>query len=622
MIEVISGEDWSCSNKDNKIKSRLSFGVSNNDENKSVDETSDDRIEGREQSSSVSNSNTNEIIINPYDYFPVWSSLFGHSDMIKPRNLGVYLEKTKDDWKIHSTQFVGIMPLTDNKFKPFKYNDEQCVIKIDSRFHILPSKMLKEVLDGDDYYENPDMLQCNSYKLSELGNLYGRNKKNKVLCGTVSDIGKVTLKQIDVVNGDKRSELDSFLSGAYPIFEIIRFVNLAKEVCKKNLKKQSVFKEENLVGKVKGRILVNQQIKQNISRGQYHKTYCTYNALSENIKENMILKYTLHLCSKFEIADSLREDIMFCNRVLADVPLKKCSISDFVGLKCNGVFRQYKQAMEAAKVIIKRYYISYDQSVKDDSSKNEKEKIIVADYSVEPYFIDMNLLFEYYCRALFRKAINKYNQKSSNYILEMDSATRGNIKLFKDENKVKAYYMPTYIPDILIKYRQKDKNEDKDNKILTVIDAKYSDVEHSEKRARTHQVLFYMNVLNCDYGGLISPSTNEKLSEKKLYLMDSYLYDGKEESRQKLCYLPLALNGKYDEMISNYLEEIMEKRIQTDKKEQKQAELEVEVKEIVKTIKEGVTDKGFKRDMKNKLLEWHNKVSVMIDNSEENTKGE
>lgn len=562
MIEVISGKDWSCSKK-GEITSSLSF---------------------------VSDSNTDKITINPNCFFDVWSSLFGHSDYINPKNLGVYLDK---DWNIHSTQFVGIMPLTDNKLKPFKYKnengkEEQCVIKIDSRFHISPSKMLKEVLDGDDYYENPDMLQCNSYKLSELEKLFGKGKKNKVLCGTVSDIGKVTLKQGDIVNGDKSNELDSFLSSAYPIFEIIRFVNLAKEVCKKNLKKQSVFKEENLVGKVKGRILVNQQIKQNISRGQYHKTYCTYNALSENIKENMILKYTLHLCSKFEIADSLREDIMFCNRVLANVPLKKCSISDFVGLKCNGVFRQYKQAMEAAKVIIKRYYISYDQSVTEDPSKNEKgkkEEIAVTDYSVEPYFIDMNLLFEYYCRALFRKAIDNYNRDQSNYVLEMEPATKGNKKLFETENEVEPYYMSTYIPDILIRYR--DKKDDKKNKILTVIDAKYSDVEHSgEKRARTHQILFYMNVLDCDYGGLISPSTKEKTSEEKPYLMDSYLYDGVEEnkSKQKLCYLPLdkkASNEKdqnkennqnkdpYVEMIESYLKDIMKERDNKNKEEQK-----------------------------------------------------
>lgn len=599
MIKVISGKDWSCLNKD---ESYLSFVVSNND----ID---------NEQN------NDNRIPINPYDYFPVFTTLFGHSDNIKPRNLGVYLDK---DWNIHSAQFVGIMPLTDVKLKLFQYKDKQCVIKIDSRFHISPSKMLKEVLEGDDYYENPDMLQCNSYKLSELENLFGKGKKNKVLCGTISDIGKVTLKQSDVVNGDKSNDVDSFLSSVYPIFEIIRFVNLAKEVCKKNLKKQSVFKEENLVGKVKGRILVNQQIKQNISRGQYHKTYCTYNALSENIKENMILKYTLHLCSKFEIADSLREDIMFCNRVLADVPLKKCSISDFVGLKCNGVFRQYKQAMDAAKVIIKRYYISYDQSANEDTSKNEenkKEKIIVTDYSVEPYFIDMNLLFEFYSRALLRKAINNYNQYSNDYMLKMDSATNANISLFGDKNGVKPYYMPTYIPDILIRYWQKDQINDKDGKILTVIDAKYSDVEKKdlEKRPRTHQILFYMNVLDCDFGGLISPNT-----EDKSCLMDSYLYDGKKKSKQELCYLPLAPNREYDEMISKYLGTIMEKRIETDKKKQKHDELEAEVKEILRMIEKGKT--GIKlsvtNNMKNDLLTFYDKFQFMIDNSEENTRGE
>jgi len=533
---IIEGKDWSSSKDVSSLKVNSCVEFESSEENEQ------------------------KIQINPYEYFEYYKSLYGVSDCISPINLGVYRDMA--DYLFHSTQFVGIMPMVKLKtLKPLVLDDKEvCEIRIDSRFHISPSEMLQYVLDGDDYYENPEMLQFNSYRLTEVRELFGRGKKNRVLCGTIKDIGKVNLQQ--AIKADcGRTTLDPVLSSAYPIFEIIRFVNLAKDVCKKNLKKLSVYKEENLVGKVKGRILINKQIKQNLSKGQYQKTYCAFNALSEDIKENIIIKYTLYLCSKLSVSDSLKEDIMFCNRVLGDVPLKKCSVSDFVGIKSNGAFRQYKQVLEAAKVLIKRYYISYENaSNKQEGNKNGK--IQVADYMIEPYFIDMNLLFEYYCRALFRNAIKKLNSESDVYVLQMDSAMRGNIALFDNadnKEKIGTFYMGNYKPDIVVRYKEKSSKEET---ILTVIDAKYSDMEHSgEKRARTHQILFYMNVLNCTNGGLISPY----MGSERDVIKSSFIYDGSKnkKSKQKLCYIPLykedssiekeKLSERFSEMIKGYL---------------------------------------------------------------------
>lgn len=604
VITVITGSDWSCT-KNNKIKRKNMEFIVQNTQEETVDVNNTGDI-------------NQEIGINPYEYFDVLSSTYGSFDNISPVNLGLYLDKNLN---IYSTQYVGVVPLTDSKSRPLVHDDHVYVIKINSRFHISPLEMLKEVLNGDDYYENPGMLQCSSYKLSELKEIFKRGRKNKVLCGTIKDIGKITLKQGEEVNG-KDNELDFILSGIYPVFEVIRFVALAKEVCKKNLKQQSICKEENLVGKVKGRVLINKQIKQNLCRGQYHKTYCAYNFLSDNIKENVILKYTLHLCSKLEIADSLREDIMFCNRVLSKVPLKKCNINDFVGLKSNGVFRQYKQAMDAAKVIIRRYYISYDQSCENGNDINGKIK--VADYSVEPYFIDMNLLFEYYCRALFRRAINTYNQKNNEYILQIEPITGENKKLFEDGTDISKFYMKEYIPDILVKYRKKNETE---YKVLTVIDAKYSDVELSgEKRARTHQILFYMNILDSNYGGLISPNTNDQNS----YLADNYLYDNKNTSRQKLCYLPLNKENDmpYDEMVYNYLEEIIKDRIQLDEDQQRQQELESTIKRMVNILSQASADENTKtlsitkKNIKNELYEFYKEYEGKFGDDKKNIQGE
>ena len=127
-------------------------------------------------------------------------------------------------------------------------------------------------------------------------------------------------------------------------------MNKAKTVCQKNLKRQSQRTEENIYCKVRGKIVIQKQIKYNASKGQNHRMYCSYNSLSEDIKENQIIKYALHLCQKNRnIADSLSEDILFCLSTLSGVPLKKVSIGDFTGLKNNGAYRQYRDALLAAK---------------------------------------------------------------------------------------------------------------------------------------------------------------------------------------------------------------------------------------------------------------------------------
>ncbi len=55
------------------------------------------------------------------------------------------------------------------------------------------------------------------------------------------------------------------------------------------------------------------EIKYNASKGQNHRMYCSYNSLSEDIKENQIIKYALHLCQKRPIADSLSEVSFFAS---------------------------------------------------------------------------------------------------------------------------------------------------------------------------------------------------------------------------------------------------------------------------------------------------------------------
>ena len=564
------------------------------------------------------------------DFFAPDTSPFGPKNLT-PFNLGIYIymQPNKEDC-LKATKYVGVMSMMkkSNKEDCLKATKkEQSIIKINSRFGISPTEMLKEVLAGNDYYDDPEMLKTKSYSKNEWNNL-NAEKDDKILFGVINGLGEIDLFN---KNGEYQdtNQADVGLVNTYGVFEIIDFVDKAKKVCRKNLKKQSHKVEENLNCKVKGRILIQKQVKYNTAKGQDQRVYCSYNKMTENIKENQIIKYALYLCQHCEIGDSLTEDIRFCMNTLKDVPLKRCSAEDFIGLKNNGAFKQYKDALYAAKKIIKRYYISYSEN----QAKEGVETSQLSSGKVLPYFINMNLLFEYYCRAIFRKAVDEHNKNPENTIkFELESATRAKRVLFrvtdlywkkyidtnikdedieedksKDSETLQNFFMASYIPDIVVTYGE-DK-EDKEDKVAVVFDAKYSDVKIREKRSRTHQIMFYMKALGCEHGGIISPYTGKEDEIPKDEICNSISVNHRKDQGNveksldgvpKLFYIPV-IGKRGDENKTNELIQKHLKNIAGDLEKDK------EIKKITELIQRDFDKNSFQR-VQEKLEELKKKL--------------
>lgn len=625
MKVILQGKDWS---KINEIGGLVIGKFDNKQENNSEN--------------SVNESNEPNVVVSDQDlfsldYFERFFSLFGHEP--SAFNLGLYQTSEKDEEVLKSTKYVGIMPLLklDRENETKRNESELSVVKISSRFGISPTDMISEVLAGNDYYENPDMLKTKIYNESEWRSLAKKIGEDKVLFGLISGIGHIDLFS-GSTGSDDASETDVGLVDAYGVFEIIDFVKKAKDVCKKNLKKQSQRVEENLDCKVKGRILIQKQIKYNISKGQNQKTYCSYNKMSDDIKENQIIKYALHLCQKNHgIGDSLAEDIRFCMNTLCGVPLKKCSSADFIGLKNNGAFRQYKEALNAAKKVISRYSLSYSNQKSDDSLSAETKAQLTSG-KVLPNFIDMNLLFEYYCRAIFKKAIEEINSDSEIKIsFELESTRNSKRVLFpvssdywnkyvvsgneSDEGDEVAeshrFFMPQYIPDIVITYRT---GNDNSQRVAAVFDAKYSDVEKKEKRSRTHQVLFYMKALGCDYGGLISPYMKKK-GEEDVQIKETNLAINQNVSKgnprldmdsdMKLFYVPLISNNTTDN--KDIFNKYVKLAVDCLKEIYSGLSKKIEKEQIYRDLQDMVTEEKIKLLKKKDMPNYINEIKCKIE---------
>ncbi|WP_317856246.1 5-methylcytosine restriction system specificity protein McrC [Chakrabartyella piscis] len=403
-------------------------------------------------------------------------SYFQFNQKSTPENLGLFYEKNKGELK--ASRYAGVMPLVG------EHMPDGSFITVTPRFGANATNMLLYIMQSDDFYQNhcqgKNVITFASHTTAEWNKMNFQNRNDSVLFGTYRDAKKFT------PGTATSNEKDINFGALQGVFEIMEFLPACQHVCQAMLKQQSIRREENLVGKMKGKLNLNKQIKHNIVTGRMDRNYCSYNQMSIDNKENRILKYALYLVGqvKSEYPSLLEEEFAFCQRALASVKLTPCGTSDFNGLKNNGVFQYYTPALESAKKIISRISVTFDKSGNEKSSINK---------AVTPFFIQMDLLFELFCRAVIGNALKSINNETQSqyHLLPYQEG----LKLFGNSPTPDGF-ANTHIPDLAIL--------DQENQVVAVIDAKYSWL-HNDGRNRTFQIMAYMLRLNCKKGGFISP---------------------------------------------------------------------------------------------------------------------
>ena len=208
---------------------------------------------------------------------------------------------------------------------------------------------------------------------------------------------------------------------------IAKFLHELKKLCERHLKHQFPRIEDNLAGKVKGRILIKENLRRNLTRGRFDRIYCQFQTHSLDTKENQILKAALEVALSYLSYRNFNLKTLwtmgqFCQNALAEVSSKRILPHDFSGLRLTGIMKHYKKPIELAKVILQK--IAYEPN----PSKFEQERV-----DVFPYAIDMNQLFERYCEALLRsKGINGIKPDSGTLWAGIENLTAGEITVRPD----------------------------------------------------------------------------------------------------------------------------------------------------------------------------------------------
>ncbi len=178
---------------------------------------------------------------------------------------------------------------------------------------------------------------------------------------------------------------------------IMHYYSLLKRIIHKGLKKDYIEIEQELSGKIKGRVLIPRNINKNILNGRLDRAYCRFQIYTEDIPENRLLKKALVFAYKYltnigfqksfaELSSKLSSALSHFDNVGDDI-----NYTDINLIISNSFFTDYKEAIRIAKLILKRFGFSL-------------ERIGLHQDGIPAFWIDMSRLYEVYVYGLLHDA--------------------------------------------------------------------------------------------------------------------------------------------------------------------------------------------------------------------------
>jgi 5-methylcytosine-specific restriction endonuclease McrBC regulatory subunit McrC len=394
-------------------------------------------------------------------------------------NLGIH----KFNNNYYTSNRIGVTWLKDNDDNIIINNDGlPIVIKIDPRFDISTIEMLELIKDDDEFdrYLAPQSIRLNDND-SEINAIED------------NEIFKFYLNEQPIFLKDNTAKDSSVLTSMI-------FLTMLNTLCKKPLMGKMITHENNMVGKVRGKIMFTKHIRQNVAKGREDRVFCKYLRYSEDILENQLLKAALkkaksYLASYFKQVNSSKgysEMLRYTNKTFSNVTDMSLKAKDCNNAKVSGCYAYYKPVLNLAKMVLSEITL-------EASGKTNTTSYVV------PYSVSMEKLFEFYIRAFMKKCgVLSYKSKEPTGIQlgKYDEKK----KVLNLNGEARADYIAGVVkPDIILK--------DIVSGDTVVFDVKYKKLTN-KKNARSDrlQILAYALMYSCRNVGIIFPTLDENQS--------------------------------------------------------------------------------------------------------------
>ncbi|MGI9296666.1 MAG: 5-methylcytosine restriction system specificity protein McrC [Gammaproteobacteria bacterium] len=179
------------------------------------------------------------------------------------------------------------------------------------------------------------------------------------------------------------------------ILTALAYLRELNELCRRHLRRHFLRETRNFCGKVKGKILVGENLRQNIVRARPDRIVCEYQNVGDDILENRVLRAALERAARYISRHKLREHsrdfsaaerwIRSCRAALSCVPISPIHRSDFSSVRRRGAFVFYRKPLALAKAVL----LSFGFNPRKDIPEKTK---------TPPFALDSAELFERYAQ--------------------------------------------------------------------------------------------------------------------------------------------------------------------------------------------------------------------------------
>lgn len=430
-------------------------------------------------------------------------------------NLGIHYYRNS----LYSSNLVGICRIKSIDGETlYDVDGNELLIKVVPRFNITVVELLNYIRDDDEFdrYMAPQTIS-NRHKEKDIESI----DRNEIFY---------------FFENEKPLKVDDGISAENSIITVTVFLILLRLLCRKPLMGRMLKEEKNLVGKVKGKIVIEKNIRSNTMHGRNDRFYCRYLHFSDNIIENQILKAALKKSKRFivEYFDDYSKDnnnytsmISYCSNVLRHISDIQVTGSACNGLKFSGYYTYYKPVMAMARMVL------------DDISIESNGEISTTGYIV-PYAISMEKLFEVYVRAYLKKnGIDSYRSKNDKGI-KMEKFDDKTDVFWEEEGLANPgkYISGSIKPDLIL--------TDRESGETVVFDIKYKDYTNGDSRNDRLQLLAYSMMMNANNVGIILPAQTE------IEIFDARRINSKENRVVKYHQMLLGMETD-NATIANYI---------------------------------------------------------------------
>lgn len=192
------------------------------------------------------------------------------------------------------------------------------------------------------------------------------------------------------------------------ILEVITYLATLARFVQRYLRQGFNRVSENLVGRVRGRIKLAEQLRVNHFRGRDDRAYCEFSVMNYDTLENRLLKAAMNACSHWlsrpslscSMTDKLARWLCQTRAAFASVPDYQPLARDWASVRTTGLMRAYAEPLALARLILKRIHV--------DASG----VVLPQNHDTFPFFIDMNRLFEGWVGVCFSEIGRKTNAQN------------------------------------------------------------------------------------------------------------------------------------------------------------------------------------------------------------------